>query len=278
MSLTVQAPARLSWLHRHPLLAFFAWFFTVGQAFALAPHFVHTGLPDQVWIIGASLVGLLLPNLVITRLVDGPDALKRMVRSFVDWRHGPRWYLLAVLVVPVVATALAYLFLGVPADVPLSTLAGVIVVQFALNMFPNNWAEEGTWSGFIQARIQKRHGAAWGAVITAQLFTLQHISLVLGGPLMMGVLLMVFLSVMAIGYRFLTGYLWNRTGSLLLAGLVHATANTVATGSGFGDGGVLRHLYPGSMLATMIHLVAAMLVGLAILLLTRGRLGLRRTT
>ena len=86
---------------------------------------------------------------------------------------------------------------------------------------------------------------------------------------------MAFLFIVAVPFRFLTGYLWNRTGSLLLGGLLHATGNAFATGSGFGDGGVLRHLYPGNMLASMLHLVAFAVAGLIVVVLTRGRLGRR---
>ena len=87
---------------------------------------------------------------------------------------------------------------------------------------------------------------------------------------MMGLLILV-----AVPFRFLTGWAYNRTASLFLVGLVHAMGNAVAGGSGFGAG-VLPRLYPDQgMLVGLAHLVAFALIGLVVLAATRGRLGLR---
>jgi uncharacterized protein len=271
---TLQTPIpvrRAGWLERHPLTAFFAWFFTVGQAFAFAPLVFHTGVPDQLFIVGSSVVGLLLPALVLTRIVDGPEALRGLLRRFVDWRVPLRWYALVLLVVPAVAIGLGVLFLGVPEDVP----AAVFVAQLALTLVPNNWAEEGVWSGFVQARLQARHGPVVAAVIAGPLFALQHVSLAVGNGPVLAVILLAGLAIVAIPYRFFTGWIWNRTGSLLLLGLVHAAGNAAAPGAGFGDGGVLRHLYPADQTTVgVFHLLAFFLIGLVVVAATRGRLGL----
>jgi hypothetical protein len=73
-------------------------------------------------------------------------------------------------------------------------------------------------------------------------------------------------------FRFLTGWIHNRTGSLFLVGLVHGMGNAVAGGSGF-DTGLLAHLYPGQAVATMAHLLAFFVMGLIVLAATRSRLG-----
>jgi uncharacterized protein len=83
----------------------------------------------------------------------------------------------------------------------------------------------------------------------------------------------VFLTIMMIGYRFLAGWMWNRTGSLFVLGLLHAAGNAATTGSGFGDG-VLRHLYPAQSLTVgVFHLLAFFALGVVVVLATRGRLG-----
>lgn len=51
------------------------------------------------------------------------------------------------------------------------------------------------------------------------------------------------LVVIVIPFRMLTGWAYNRTGSLFLVGLIHAAGNGVAGGSGFA-GGFLPRLYP----------------------------------
>ena len=64
---------------------------------------------------------------------------------------------------------------------------------------------------------------------------------------------------------------------MLVLGLLHAAGNAAAPGSGFG-GGFLRHLSPDdASSAGMLHLLAFALVGIVVLIATRGRLGGRRT-
>lgn len=266
---------RFGWIHRHPLLAFFGWFFTVGQAFAFTPVLIDTPVPDQAFIIGSTLFGLLLPALVITRLAEGPEALRRMLRSFVDWRVGLRWYAFALLATPLATLGLGVLIFGAPKDWT-GAIVSVFLMQLVLALVPNNWAEEGVWTGFVQTRLQARHGALLGAVLTAPLFALQHVSMVVDGGLVLGAILMAGLAILMIPYRIVTGFAWNRTGSLFLLGLVHAAGNAAAAGSGFG-GGVLRHLYPDDMLAGSLHLLAFALIGLVVLAVTKGRIGPVRT-
>ncbi len=79
---------------------------------------------------------------------------------------------------------------------------------------------------------------------------------------------------LVIPFRFLTGWIYNRTGSLFLVGLVHGMGNAVAGGSGF-DTGLLAFLYPGQPIATMAHLLTFFVIGLVVLVATRRRLGVR---
>ncbi len=270
-------PVRRGWIGRHPLLAFFAWFGTVGQAFAFAPLFLDTGIPRQFFIIGSTLFGLLLPSLVITRWVDGPEGLRRMLRSYVHWRVPLRWYALALLAAPAAGLGIAALLFGSPVDWTTAVLSGFLL-QLVLNLIPNNWAEEGVWTGFVQARLQERRGPVLAAVITGPLFALQHVSLTVGNPPVIAIMLMTGLMIVAIPYRFLTGLMWNRTGSLFLLGLLHAAGNALAPGSGFGGGSgggsLLKDLYPGQGDAIgALHLLAFLAIGLIVVAVTKGRLG-----
>ncbi len=269
------------WIARHPITAFLVWLFTVGQALAFTPLLVDVPVPHQVFIVATSVLGLFLPAVAITWIADGREAAKRFLRRFMDWRVTARWYLMALLVVPVVAFALARLILGAPvATSPAAwrdALLSGFVLSFVLTLVPNNWVEEGAWSGFVQARLQHRHAPAVAAIIVAPFFALQHISLAVGNPLPVLVVSMTALAVVSIPYRMLTGWMWNRTGSLLLLGFLHAAGNAAAPGSGF-DGGLLRKLYPDDLMtAGVLHMLAYAVVGIVVLVVTRGRLGVRRT-
>jgi membrane protease YdiL (CAAX protease family) len=264
------------WITRHPLTAFLTWLFTVGQVFAFVPVVYDLPVPDQLFYVASSVFGIFLPALAVTWIADGREAALRFLRRLVDWRVALRWYALALVVVPLVAVGLARLFLGAPAALSPPVLADALLsgllLSFVLTLVPNNWLEEGAWSGFAQARLHRTHTAVVAALIIAPLFALQHVSLAIGNPMAL-----VLLAVLAIPFRMLTGFIWNGTGSLLVLGFLHAAGNAVGGGSGFTDG-FLRHLYPDApATAGLMHLLAFALVGIVVLVATRGRLGGRRT-
>jgi membrane protease YdiL (CAAX protease family) len=264
----------------HPVGAFLAWFFTVGQALAFTPLVLRGALdvdvPGQPFVVASTLVGLLLPALVITRIVDGPEGLRALWGRAVRVRVPLRWYALALVGVPVATTALTVALFGAPAltaSTLLSALGYGLVLQFFIVLLSNNWWEELGWMGFVQARLQDRHGPARAALLVAPLFALQHVSLVVGNPLLLGVIFMVVLALVAVPFRALQGWVYNRTGSLFAVALVHAAGNAAASGSGFdGGAGLLRRIYDEPLVGSMQTLSSAVL-GLLVLAATRARLG-----
>lgn len=128
--------------------------------------------------------------------------------------------------------------------------------------------------GFVQARLQDRHGPLLAALFVAPLFALQHSSLVAGQGLLVGALLLVVLAALAVPFRFVVGWAYNRTESLFLVGLIHAIGNATAVGDGI-NAGYLRNLYSDNTTVTMAHFLAMFLLGLVVAVATRGRLGHR---
>jgi membrane protease YdiL (CAAX protease family) len=267
-------------IRRYPITAFLVWFFTVGQAFAFAPLYLDTAIPDQWFIIGSTLIGLLLPVLVITRIVDGTEGLRALGQRIVKVHAPLSLYVVGVVVMPILAIGLAVAFLGAPAvstSTVLTALGTALVASLALTLLLNNLWEEVAWTGFVQARLQHRHTAMRAALITAPLFALQHLALIVANDaslVEMAVLLLGFVLV-AIPFRAFAGWLYNRSGgSLFLVGLVHALSNAVAPGSGFSDG-YLRALYPADGdLVGVLHILALAVMGLVVMAATRLRLGL----
>ena len=213
-----------------------------------------------------------MPALVITRVVDGPGAVRALLARAVALRAGIGWYLLALVGVPLVAAAITALVAGPPSQLSLGALVPHLLLPLVLTLLPNNLWEEVAWTGFVQARLQDRRGPAVAALLTGPLFALQHVSGVVSNGLVGGAILLAVLTVLVIPFRFLTGWIYNRTGSLFLVGLVHGMGNAVAGGSGF-DTGLLAFLYPGQPIATMAHLLTFFVIGLVVLVATRRRLG-----
>jgi membrane protease YdiL (CAAX protease family) len=266
-------------IRRHPVASFLVWSFPVGQAIAFQPVLARAwydvDLPTAPFVVGANLVGLLLPALVITRVVDGRAGVRALWKRAVRVRVPLRWYGLALVVVPMATTATAVALLGPPEGtgwVLASALAAGLLVQLLVVFLTTNWAEEVAWTGFVQTRLQDRHGPVRAAVATGPLFALQHVSLAYGNGWLGGMVVLVFITATAVPFRFLQGWVANRTGSLFVVGLVHAAGNATTDGSGFGGPGLLPRLFPDDAVGP-VHLLASAALGLVVLAATRGRLG-----
>jgi membrane protease YdiL (CAAX protease family) len=223
---------------RGPLILFLAWFFTVGQLLAFTPRVVGrlSGVepPTEPFIIASTALGLLLPVAALTWAADGRAGLRTLFADTVRWRVHPGWYVLALVVVPVAVVGVQIAAAGNPSvtpgqaavDLVTHFLAPTLVVLVTVNL-----AEEVAWTGFVQHRLQVRHGSHLrAAAAVAPVFALGHVSLVTGG---LGEVagFMVLLSVLTFPFRVLQGWLFERTRSLLVVGLVHAAGNAAALGS-----------------------------------------------
>jgi len=189
-----------TWVRAHPVAAFLAWFFPIGWAIAFIPVVVKQpfglDLPLEVFLSGATLLGLLLPAVVITRFVDGPAGVQALRRRMFQARASVGWYALTLCAVPITALILAAFLYGLP-DTTASTLLSAVVigliVQTLVSFITINLWEETAWMGFVQARLQARRGAMLAATITAALFTLQHLPLFVDNGAGLIVILPMFL-------------------------------------------------------------------------------------
>lgn len=273
------------WVVRHPIAAFLSWAFTVGQLLVFTPIIARSvygiTIPAGPFTLVSTLIGLLLPTVAITRIVDGPDGLRLLWRRIRDVRLPLAWYAGVLLGVPLATLALTVALYGWPSQATSSTIALAIgqglLLQTLVVLLTNNLWEEVAWMGFFQARLQNRHGAMRAAVLTAPLFALQHVSLVVDNSLVGAIIVMVGVSVLAVPFRFLVGTAYNTTGSLFLVGLIHAIGNGMTGGSNFGAEGLLPRLYSGDVeLIGVMHQLGSAVIGIAFVLATRGRLGYRR--
>jgi len=274
---TPGAPGVVTWalVRRHPVAVFLLWFFTVGQAIALVPvatnHWLGTDLASEPFLLGATYVGLLLPVLVITALTEGAAGVRALLRRVAPRGVSPIWYAGVTIGVPLVMVAVWLAVSGQPqqpdgSSLVLSHLLNLLVVLVTFNLW-----EEIAWTGFVQARLQSRHGAMVAATLTAPAFALGHISQVLEGSASTVLALVALLVVVCVPLRALMGWLYNRTGSVLLVGLGHAAANATAAGSLVGPG-LLDRLYPGDGAGGLVFPILGVM-GLVAIAMTRGRLG-----
>lgn len=265
-------------VRRRPLLSFLVWFFTVGQAVVFVPLLARelfgVRLAGEPFLIAASLVGLALPTVVITYLTDGAEGLRVLRRRALALGVPARWYGLVLVGVPLLALVGVAGASGPPVVSPLGWVGvyGVgFVVQLVVVFVTVNLWEEVAWMGLVQARLQDRHGALRAALLTAPVFALGHISQLIGESVAATLILLGTVTVVAVPFRALLGWVANRTDSLALVGLVHGAANAAGAGSVLGVG-MLDRLYPGQATGGLVVPLLAAL-GLVVLAATRGHLG-----
>src|SRR5579864_7814792 len=263
----------ITWVRQHPILAFLVWFFPVAWTVALIPWIAHNtvglDLPQDPFFPLATLFGSTLPVVAIVRITGKPVGLRRQL---LKTRAHAGWYALGLVAVPAVSLALAILMFGVPEVTPATWVNAILVgfvLQTVVGFAATNLWEEFAWMGFFQSQMQSRYGVIAAVLITSVFFTLQHAPLVVLEGLPAFALL--FLFVMVVPFRALVAWVYNRTGSLFLIGLLHAAGDAMVGGSITGVG-ILPRLYDGGNVG-LIGDFAQVLIGVVVIAVTRARMG-----
>ena len=183
----------------------------------------------------AILLGPTLSGFIMTGVTEGRAGIRRLLRRIVLWRVGFRWYLFALIGVPVVMALGTLILPGGLASVlalgpgyVLSYLGSFVLVT----ILGGPLFEEPGWRGFALPRLQPLHGPLVGTLILGLLWALWHLPEFLvpswaessGGS---GFLDIVKFIVIAIAFAIVITWVFNNTkGSVLMAILVHASIDT----------------------------------------------------
>jgi membrane protease YdiL (CAAX protease family) len=167
---------------RHPVAAFLVMAYAVECAVALPPVRTHLDIlpfDKPFWDSLGIILGVALPAFLVTAALHGQDGVRDLARRCLRWRVGPQWYLFALLSVPIGVVVCASAIFGLA---PLHALVDkwlllftLVVPQLLLSIVFFNFAEEIGWTGFLQARLQERHGPLKASVIVTLPFALWHL-------------------------------------------------------------------------------------------------------
>jgi membrane protease YdiL (CAAX protease family) len=259
----------VDFIRRRPLLTLLLVFNTFGQLVAFLPVIARRRygieLDVDLVLIIPTIFFLLLPALLITRIAHGEAALRALLRSVVKFDVAPGWYLLPFVVIPVSVMALA--FAAPPEGFDISTVAAAYLTAFlpalVFQFATTNWWEEAVWMGFFQATLQQRFTPMKAVLITTPFFALQHLFIAFESSPLEGAVTFAALTVVIVFIRALLAWIYNRTGSIALVGLTHASTNAVSFS-------FMPLLYKQNGQGALVLL----LLGLAVIVATRGRLGL----
>ncbi|MGK5115122.1 MULTISPECIES: CPBP family intramembrane glutamic endopeptidase [unclassified Geodermatophilus] len=259
---------------RHPLTAFLVLVLAVGWPLvsvpALTAHGVLPGgaLPEEPFALALTVLVMLPAALWVTSVTEGRAGVRTLLRRAVRWRFGAGWWAAVLLALPVLTLAAGVAggrelvtgeLLATLASGAFSVLTAVLLVHL--------W-EETVWAGFFQGRLERRHGFLPAAVLTAVPFALVHLPLQFIGELDPGRIALAVGALFVVGalIRLMVGAtVRGAAGSLLAAGLVHATFNAANN-----EGNLVDDLLSGGQ-PTLYAVVAAALYTAGALLVVRAR-------
>jgi len=268
-----------AWAARRPLTAFLVLTFTLAYPLVslpiLASHGVIPGgsLPRTLHIAPDELAGFLMvvsifpAAVLVTWCAEGSEGVKRLLRRMSRWRVGVGWWLLLLVGLPVLATALA-LVLG---DSPRSIdPAGVFFSQLGfllVNFIVTNLWEEAGWAGFLQTRLERRHNLFLAAVLTAVPFAFMHWPLAFFGDFTASSLLVALIAYFLLGliFRPMIGvFLRGTRDSVLAVAVLHSVFNRTAN-----ENGIVAHLVEGDARGVATPLAVIVLTTLTAVVIRR---------
>jgi uncharacterized protein len=271
-------------LARHPLVFFFLLAFLFSWVWWGLCKALQ--LPDSLVVVGAA--GPTVSAFVVLAITSGRPAVLRLLRSYVHWRVGVQWYLVALIGVPVLMVLAFMVVPGALADfvAPDWSFLPFYLSQFAITLFipPRGpLLEEGGWRGFALPRLQQLHGPLVGTLILGALWGLSHGPFYFGplsltGPdatfLSTGMAFVAYL-IGATGVAVVMTWVFNNTGgSVLMAILLH-TSIDAAFAFAVLFPSAKTDLSPSSF-GTLGIAIAFSIAALVIIVATRGQLSYQR--
>ena len=235
--------ALVGFARRHPGLTYYALVFLIswGGILSLAGPGGIPGTPERVaalmpFALAALFAGPSLAGLACTGLVHGRAGFRDLLSRGLRWRVGARAYTAALLTAPLlVATVLFGLSrisseflpgIATAADKP-----GLLLFGIAWGLVGGGLLEELGWTGFAVPELRRRHGPFATGLIVGLLWGAWHYLIAFWGSgtatgalSLAGFLpAMVFYVASLPAYRVLMVWLYDRTQSLFLAMLMHAS-------------------------------------------------------
>jgi uncharacterized protein len=267
---------------RRPVASYLVMAYTVICVVALPPVRAHTDIlpfDKPFWESLGTILGVALPAFLVMAAMHGWAGVQDLARRCLRWRVGVRWYLIALFGVPVATVLCASAIFGLA---PLNAvvekwelLFTVVLPELLLSIVFFNLAEEVGWTGFLQARLQERHGPLKASVIVTAPFALWHLpSLMVDNGLGLTQLhialgILGILAVLQMFGRIVIMWLYNNTNySVLLVGLFHSSFNATTAQNGFAGEFIPESAATGLLIPSGVVAMAAVLI----VVFTRGRL------
>lgn len=225
-------------------------------------------------MLPGAYLGPIFSAYLVTWLVDGRKGVRRWMGRILKWRMNWRWYVLAIVGVPLLITLCAGLFSEGDVRAPALMALVAYIPGLILQFLTTGLAEEPGWRDFALPRIQPYFGPLLGTVVLGVVWGIWHLPLFVtewsGYPDTAWQDPFVF-TAMCIAISVVMTWVFNRTGeSLPIAILMHASVNNMMSLVVFDMYPSLdqSHGYMSWVLFVGFGVIAAVLI-----VATKGRLG-----
>ena len=233
-----------AFITRHPVASYFTLTFAIswgGVLLVIGGPGGFTGTAAQSdplfpFVYLAMLAGPSMAGILLTGLVYGSAGLREVLSRMLKWRLGARWYAIALLTAPLmVTTGTLGLSLAsadfLPGIFTANDKARLLLFGVAVGLGAGFFEELG-WTGFAVPELRLRHSVLTTGLIVGILWAAWHVLAVVWGigsssgalPLALFVPLDLFSFLPA--FRVVMVLVYDRTGSLLVAMLMHASLTT----------------------------------------------------
>jgi len=242
---TLQHTSFRAFIKRHPVLTYYALTFAISWGVILiliAPGGIP-GTSEHIarlfpFEIIALYAGPAVACLLLTGFVSGRAGFRELLSRLLTWRVGARWYAVALLTAPLVWTGvlLALSLISpvfLPSIVTTSNKASLLLFGIVGGLIVGFFEELG-WTGFATPRLRSRYGILTTGLIIGFLWGVFYIPTYdlwgsttsigsLPVPLFLTVYGFSFLVGQLPAFRVLMVWVYDRTGSLFVAILMHAS-------------------------------------------------------
>ena len=221
---------------RAPWIAFFTALVVVTAVF-VAHNTVVNHAPLNPVLVGLVLVAVAPPvAYVISAVYSRVPAVRRYLASLINPRGALGWALLAVVLIPgldLLSVAISG-WLGRQPAIPASNpaaglpLLAMIAITFLYQFFLyNGTGEEAGWSGFARPRLQARISPLLASLVMTFFWAIWHAFYWYGQEPVFSPRYWIDTYVRLVPAVVIIGWFYNRSkGSIFVAGIVHAVANT----------------------------------------------------
>jgi len=179
--------------------------------------------------------GIIIASVIMTGLTLGKSGVITLLRRFLIWRVGWKWYAAAFLLYPAIFTTavlinavwsqspidfsevMAHKIFGASANLP------TFILPFFIFDFLTNGEEMG-WRGYVLPRLQAKHSALISSLILGVIWAFWHFPRYLAPGNNSSFIWMV---IKVLADAVIYTWVYNNTkGSLLLTTILHAAGNT----------------------------------------------------